>query len=178
MTRAMAAPTTVRQIWRDERPVAPDIASATGESLRFDAQDDGREHDDRDSTYDGTDEGADENLSAAENQGSQGQARNGDARDEDEHEGIDEPGQAHVGIDRQQRRDQRARGASESGAKSEGHGAHPDAVDAEAAREILVHDHRAGVQAEAGEIEQRRQQKAEDDSDRYQNEPPRRVAGT
>ena len=81
-------------------------------------------------------------------------AQNDDAGDQHQHERVDQPGHAHVGIDAGERRDQRAGERGEPGAEHEGGEPHPAAVDAEPARERLVHDHRARGQAEPGSLDQ------------------------
>ena len=87
-------------------------------------------------------------------------ARKRGVGDHHQHEGADQPGHAHVGIDAGERRQQDARQRREAGADHEHHEAHAPGVDAEAARQGLVHDHRPGREAEPGPLDGQREQRS------------------
>ena len=70
-------------------------------------------------------------CSAAEHEARQPERQQRAARHHHQHEGVDQPGHAHIRIDARQRRDQRAGDRGEAATDAEGDQAHPRAVDAE-----------------------------------------------
>jgi len=102
------------------------------------------EHRDGQSAKDRTDEGAGQNLKPTEDEAGQTERQQRAAGYHYEHEGADQPGQAHVGIDARQWGDQRAGDRGQPAADPERDEADAGAVNAKSLRQILVHDDRAG----------------------------------
>src|SRR5215472_9769661 len=82
--------------------------SGTRKALRPDAKHDGGKDGDGQSTKDRIDEGRDDHLASAEHETGNRKRKQRSAGHHHQHEGADQPRQAHIRIDARQRRNQRA----------------------------------------------------------------------
>src|SRR3954454_11587500 len=147
----------------------------TRKSLRPEAQDQRSENDDGESAEDRIAVRADQHLRTAEHQARDRETDERHAEDQHQHERVDQPRHPHVRVDTGERRNQRSGECREPGTEREGDEAHQSAVDAESACEVLVHDHRPGLQAEARAVQHQAHDDRERDSHENQHESILRV---
>ena len=154
------------------------LDSGTSESFRADTKHERAKDGDRDAAKHRADECADQRLRSAENQTRHGQGAKRGAGHHDQHEGADEPGQPHVGVHAGQRCQEHSSQCSQPRADHEGGQAHFRRIDAQRARQRLVHDDRAGREAKTGSVKQHGETKADDQGRQDHEEPIERVVDT
>src|SRR6266852_5594919 len=162
MTSAAVSKDNTASVTLADKP--PAIVAATGwltcstsrtrKALRPDPKHDRREDRNRQPAKDWIDEGRYDHLTSAEHETGDRERKKRSAGHHHQHEGADQPRQAHVRVDARQRRDQRAGQRGEPAADREGDEPDPRAVDAKPLSQRLVHDDGPRREAEACSAEQ------------------------
>src|SRR5947208_12880284 len=126
-------------------PISHKSGWACSDRDRAKPEDDHGEDHDREAAEHGIAVRADEDLGAAENERGEREIRERHAGHQDEHEGVDEPGDPEVRVNADERGQEGAGESGQPGSQAERHAPHEPGVDTQSLRELLVPDHCPGA---------------------------------